>query len=71
MANSYATTTPKSQFPYGNVTRNEKKIVSYDVTIEPLEYDANGDAEYVITVNGKVIKRMNYWQAARLLGETK
>lgn len=49
----------------GNVTKREKKIVAYDVQItDPYE---NGSAdEYQITVNGRIIRRLNEFQAARL-----
>jgi hypothetical protein len=72
MASSYATSTPKSS-DIGSVRRNTRKIVSLDVSIDPLDpYDDADDlAEYQITVNGRIIKRMNRYQAARLLGETK
>jgi hypothetical protein len=53
----------------GTISRIETRTVVFDVYIDADISDINvPDTEYVIRVNGKIIKRMNAFQATRLLG---
>lgn len=49
----------------GAVTKRDKRIVAYDVEITDHNDDGSAD-EYQITVNGRLIKRLSEFQAARL-----
>lgn len=50
----------------GSVTGRSVTQYSFDVAIEPMDnYDAVAN-EYLITVNGRVVKRMNEYQAKRM-----
>jgi hypothetical protein len=52
----------------GTVESTERRVVSFDVSIElDSPYSLEAD-EFLITVNGRVIRRMNQWQLRRLLG---
>lgn len=49
----------------GTVTRGEQLIVTFDVDITPLDaWDE--DAEFVIRVNGRAVRRMRAFQARRM-----
>lgn len=45
-------------------SRREKLVVELDLNIGPQNIDE--DAEVRLLVNGRVVKRMNAWQARRL-----
>jgi hypothetical protein len=50
----------------GEVSTLTSKVVVVDISVDPtaIEYDAT--AEYIVRLNGKVVKRMNAWQAIRM-----
>lgn len=52
----------------GSVTVSERKTVSFDVHVDPKMVYGEDQAidEIVLTVNGKVIRRMNWYQAEKL-----
>jgi hypothetical protein len=62
-------TMPKTFGPpyYGDdtVSRSTSHVVFYDISIAP-DFEVNPDTEYVIRVNGHVIKRMNTATAEKL-----
>lgn len=50
----------------GTVERTERKVVSFEIRIDAdFSYDAHPADEYVLTLNGRVIKRMTAYQAQR------
>jgi hypothetical protein len=57
----------KADYPKaGIVQRAETRVIRFDVTIDMLDgYEADGQAEYVITINGRVVKRMDLFAAQR------
>jgi len=51
----------------GTVAGYTTRSFTFEVAISPVERDLYDDAdEFLITVNGRVIKRMNQFQAERL-----
>ena len=51
----------------GTVRRTQKRIVVIEVTVDPVDgYDDDTEADYLITVNGRTVKRMTYYQAQRM-----
>lgn len=50
----------------GDVRTSTRTVKSFDVSVTPDTYDDVLADEYVLTVNGRVVKRMNRFQAKRL-----
>jgi hypothetical protein len=50
----------------GEVGMVTTMVVAIDISVDPMEVHYSDDADYVIKVNGRVIKRMNAFQAIRL-----
>lgn len=48
---------------FGEVTGHTTKTFTFDVHVTPADVDAD---EFIIAVNGRIVKRMNRWQAERL-----
>ena len=61
-------TAVKSANTVGSVTESERKIVSFDVSVDPKNIYGNDAAvsEFLLTVNGHTVRRMTYHQAERL-----
>lgn len=47
----------------GTVTQSETRIVSVNITADSITDDS--EAEYVITLNGRFVRRMTHFQARR------
>jgi len=54
--------------PHGTVHVGSRKVTTFDVTVYPLQhYDSDFDAdEFLLMVNGRVVKRLLPFQAERL-----
>jgi hypothetical protein len=50
----------------GTVTQDTQRIIRFEVDIPAREMPDAEESEYVILVNGHVVKRMHAWQARRL-----
>ncbi len=55
-------------YEVGRVRASALKTIALDLDISGSAVEADSDAEYVLRINGRVLKRMNYHQAKRLLG---
>ena len=64
MANQYAKTVTDTHI--GTVRGRSVTQYSFDVSIDPLDSYDDVANEYLITVNGRVVKRMNEYQAKRM-----
>lgn len=51
----------------GDVRSYSRRIVELQVSLDSY-MDIDNEAEYVLTVNGRTIKRMNAFQLRRLIG---
>lgn len=62
----YATAAPRysDQSNVGVAYQTTKRIIEIDVRLSGVEYDAN--AEYVVMVNGKLLRRFTLNQLERL-----
>lgn len=66
MSSKYATEVDSVQ-RVGDVTFKEVKQYTFDVSVSAIDEVSNfGDAEFIVRLNGRPIKRMNEYQARRL-----
>ena len=52
----------------GSIEAEEVKTVNVNVTISMNPDDIDETTLYILTVNGRILKRMSPWQYRRLLG---
>ena len=64
MADKYAHTVSDNHI--GSVRGRNINQYSFDVSIDPISEFDDTATEYLITVNGRIVKRMNEYQAKRM-----
>ncbi len=58
----------QSDYEVGRVRASATKTIVLDLNVEGSAVESDSGADYVLRLNGRVIKRMTYPQARRMLG---
>ncbi len=59
---------PKQGVEVGVVRQISTKLIIVDIQVRASGIEIDENAEYVLSVNGRPVKRMKHWQARRLFG---
>ncbi len=54
--------------PIGIVFQDYRRIIELKVDIDTSDVDISDDAEYVLMLNGRIVRRYNRWSIQRALG---
>lgn len=58
----------QESYEVGRIRASQEKTIVLDLQIEGSSVESDANADYVLKLNGRTIKRMNYHQARRMLG---